>query len=60
MIARVVRLLYPLAVYGYELVKAEVKKSQEPDGVPLPFTAVQRINDASHVPEKFKVPPKAL
>lgn len=52
-----IRAAYPYIVFGYQLIRDEVKKARnEPPPMPLPYTAVRRINEASkafdHTPKK--------
>lgn len=53
---RIAKAVYPYAVFGYELVRAEILKSSEPPPMPLSFRDAQRMNEAAH--QDFHAPKK--
>jgi hypothetical protein len=55
-IVRGAKLLYPIVVTAYELIRDEVRKSGEPPPQPLPYRDVEHIRKQIDSATKFRVP----
>lgn len=56
-IVRGVKALYPYAVFGYELIRSELRKSRGPAPQPLPYRDVEHIRKQIDRATSFKVQP---